>query len=291
MSGFSADWLAMREPLDARSRSAALVWRLRNEAPRGTRHIVDLATGTGANLRYLAPRLGGDQDWLVVDNDGALLDGVEEHLFRWAAKNGLSFRRQGATLSLHGPDLVCRIRRQQTDLARDAQHLNLEGQWLVTASALLDLVAQTWLDALLPRCQAVGARMLFALTYDGTARFSPALPEDVRVGALLNRHQLRDKGFGPALGPGAALAARQACRRRGLQVVEARTPWHIGRAGKALQRVLVQGWATAAVELAPDEAEMVTGWQRRRDRHIGAGISSLCVGHRDLLAWPAVERR
>ena len=65
MSGFSAEWLALREPLDARSRSAELVARLRADAPDGTRRIVDLATGTGANLRYLAPRLGGDQDWLV----------------------------------------------------------------------------------------------------------------------------------------------------------------------------------------------------------------------------------
>ena len=113
MSAFSAEWLAMREPVDARSRSAALVRRLRNDAPRSTRRIVDLATGTGANLRYLAPRLGGDQDWLLVDNDGALLEGVEEQLARWATRNSLSFHRQGEALSLRGPDLVCRVYRQQ----------------------------------------------------------------------------------------------------------------------------------------------------------------------------------
>ncbi|MGD8498218.1 MAG: class I SAM-dependent methyltransferase, partial [Chromatiales bacterium] len=60
MSGFSPDWLALREPLDARARSAALVDRLRAQAPRGPRRILDLGSGTGSNLRYLAPRLGGE---------------------------------------------------------------------------------------------------------------------------------------------------------------------------------------------------------------------------------------
>ena len=50
MSGFSAEWLSLREPLDARSRSAALVAKLRSDAPAGSRRIVDLATGTGAHL-------------------------------------------------------------------------------------------------------------------------------------------------------------------------------------------------------------------------------------------------
>jgi len=291
VSAFSDEWLAMREPLDARSRSASLVRRLRKDAPRGTRRIVDLATGTGANLRYLAPRIGGDQDWLLVDNDGALLDGVEEQIARWAARNRLRFQRRGETLSLRGAHLICRIYRQQMDLARDPKRLDLEGRWLVTASALLDLVAQNWLDALLARCQPTGARLLFALTYNGVTSFSPAFPEDARINALLNQHQLRDKGFGPALGPRAAVAAPEACRRWGYRVAEAPAPWHIGRAGAALQRVLVQDWARAAVELAPAEAERVAGWRRDRDRHVEAGMSSLRVGHRDLLAWPVVERR
>ena len=291
MSSFSADWLAMREPVDACSRSAALVQQLGKDAPPGRRRIVDLATGTGANLRYLAPRLGGQQDWLLVDNDGVLLDGIEDQLARWATTTGLNLRRHGETLSLRSPSMECRVKRQQLDLARDLRHLDLEGQWLVTASALLDLVTQSWLDSLLARCRAVGARLLFALTYDGVARFSPAFPEDARINTLLNRHQRRDKGFGPALGPHAAVAAAEGCRRWGYRVAEARTPWHVGRAGAALQRALVQDWARAAVELTPAEAEQVARWRHRRDRHAEAGMSSLYVGHRDLLAWPVLEQR
>ena len=64
--GFSSEWLALREPADARARDAGLsvqlaqrlllARRARAESPVPARFI-DLACGTGANLRYLAPPL------------------------------------------------------------------------------------------------------------------------------------------------------------------------------------------------------------------------------------------
>ncbi|MDJ0891981.1 MAG: class I SAM-dependent methyltransferase, partial [Gammaproteobacteria bacterium] len=78
MSGFSGEWLALREPVDDRSRSGTLVTRLSARAPEGRLRVLDLGAGTGANLRYLAPRLGGEQEWLLVDHDSSLLGLVEE---------------------------------------------------------------------------------------------------------------------------------------------------------------------------------------------------------------------
>jgi SAM-dependent methyltransferase len=286
MSGFSADWLALREPLDARSRSAALVDRLRAQAPRGPRRILDLGSGTGANLRYLAPRLGGEQDWLLVDNDGALLDSVVGRLRDWAEQSGLRFRLEGETLNLSGSDLECRVRRQQTDLARgDLQHLDLTGRWLVTASALLDLVAERWLTGMLRRCHTEGACLLFALSYDGEMAFRPELPDDAWINAQVNRHQSRDKGFGPALGPRAALDAPAMLERCGYRADEAPTPWAIGPEQTTLQAALIDGWSQAAVEVAPTQVERIEHWRRRRHQCIATGESSLRVGHRDLLGW------
>src|SRR5690348_8953010 len=55
-----ADWLSLREAADAAARSEALARAiadgLRDHAPL---RLVDLATGTGSNIRYLAPRLPG----------------------------------------------------------------------------------------------------------------------------------------------------------------------------------------------------------------------------------------
>jgi hypothetical protein len=46
-----------------------------------------------------------------------------------------------------------------------------------------------------------------ALTYQGRAALDPAEPFDLEMIAAVNRHQRRNKGFGPALGPEASLAA------------------------------------------------------------------------------------
>jgi SAM-dependent methyltransferase len=289
MSGFSADWLALREPIDARSRSAALVDRLRARAPRGPRRILDLGSGTGANLRYLAPRLGGVQDWLLVDHDGALLDSMAGRLRDWAEQNGLRFRLEGETLSLSGSDLECRVQRQQIDLAHDLHHLDLTGRWLVTASALLDLVAERWLTDMLRRCHREGACLLFALSYDGETAFRPARPDDAWINAQVNRHQSRDKGFGPALGPRAALDALAMLERCGYRAEEASTPWAIGTRETTLQAALVDGWARAAVEIVPTQVERIDHWRSRRHQCIATGESSLRVGHRDLLGWPIAD--
>jgi hypothetical protein len=57
LSGFTTDWLALREPADAVARAGALVGPFVSGIA-ATRRIIDLGAGTGANLRYLAPRRG-----------------------------------------------------------------------------------------------------------------------------------------------------------------------------------------------------------------------------------------
>ena len=75
---FSPDWLALREAADHRSRARPLVSRLRAAwRAHGWTRLVDLGSGTGSNLRYLAPRLPGRQEWTLIDHDARLLARVE----------------------------------------------------------------------------------------------------------------------------------------------------------------------------------------------------------------------
>ena len=74
MSGFSADWLALREPHDLRARSPAVVDAVAASLePLSSVRIVDLACGTGATLRALSPHLPARQNWKLIDNDLSLL--------------------------------------------------------------------------------------------------------------------------------------------------------------------------------------------------------------------------
>jgi len=57
------------------------------------------------------------------------------------------------------------------------------------------------------------------------------------------------------------------------------------RATAELQRQLIDGWAQAASEMAPEHLTAIEGWRSRRTAHVDANRSSLTVGHSDLAAW------
>src|SRR5215468_8468401 len=125
MSDFSTDWLALREPVDAASRSMRLTRAIADALPHYRAvDILDLGAGTGANVRYLAGKLPLPQRWLLVDRDQRLLSLAPQV---WPSR--------------------C------LDLQQAVLDTGLfDGRALVTASALLDLVSDAWLEALVARC-------------------------------------------------------------------------------------------------------------------------------------------
>lgn len=267
MAGFSPDWLALREPADHAARSADLTRATLDALPRDRPlRILDLAAGTGSNLRYLAdPGSTGTEpasrkiEWLLVDHDPDLLARV-------AKAPGVHTRCLDLS-SLDHPDIFD---------ARD----------LVTASALLDLVSEPWLRALADRCAASGAAALFALSYDGRIVCTPEDPDDDLVVTLVNQHQRTDKGFGPAVGPDAADVAARCFADLGYRVQRAPSDWLLTPASAALQRQLIDGWAQAAAGMAPQQIRAIDAWRERRLAHVAAGWSAITVGHEDVAGWP-----
>ena len=315
MSGFSPDWLALREPADRAARSATLCDTVASRhAPR--LHVIDLGAGTGANLRFAAPRLGGQQRWRLVDHDETVLAAVPDAMRRWAAggpDRRFSLHRDpeasgfGAAddagsgratgpirpaypLAVEGLGFACRAALVRADLASGLDDLEWPARGLVSACALLDLVSPDWLDALAERTAAAGAAALFALSYDGRLVLEPAHRDDALVRALVNLHQRRDKGFGPALGPAAGRAAVRAFERRGYAVLVENSDWRIGPEARRLQAALVDGWVAAAVEISPADAPVLGDWRRRRAADIGAGRLRIRVGHVDVAAVPRPAR-
>jgi hypothetical protein len=136
------------------------------------------------------------------------------------------------------------------------------------------------------RCRAVGAAALFALSYNGWSTCSPAEPEDDLVRDLLNRHQRTDKGLGGrAAGPEASALVARCFTDAGYHVRAERSDWSLGLPENELQRQLVAGWADAAIELMPGEADTIDDWRRRRYGHIDTKRSQIVVGHDDMAAW------
>ncbi len=307
MGDFSLDWLALREAADARARSAALSERLAGwlseqtplaGEPDNPLTVLDLGCGTGSNLRYLAPRLppriGSGQRWICLDRDEALLADLRRRTAEWAGGLGLAASTDGDRLRIEGAGARWEIITRPFDLAIGVPPLPMGRGALVTASALLDLVSGTWLEGLIRTCSLAGAPLLLALTYDGRVVIEPEHPLDDRVIDLVNAHQRRDKGFGPALGPGAAARLAQLAEPLGFSVSLADSDWRLGPDEAGIQRALTEGWTAAAVEQAGDRSgrdvmalrTSIQAWGEVRRAEIGAGRSRIRVGHKDALLLP-----
>jgi hypothetical protein len=248
--------------------------------------VLDLATGTGSNVRYLVGRLPGRQRWLAVDRSAALLAELRERMSSWGAARGYDVRTSAERCSMRGAGIECDLETRQMDLAVLDNHEIFAGRHLVTASALLDLVSARWLRALAATCRVEGASVLFTLTYNGHASCDPVEPEDDMVRDLMNRHQETDKGLGgPAAGPDAEACAEQCFVEAGYQVQREPSDWTLGPADAHVQKLLIEGWMQAATEMAPDRASTIARWGTRRLALVNAGRSRIVVGHDDLAAW------
>jgi SAM-dependent methyltransferase len=293
-SGFSAEWLALREPADtaARDRSPIascvadwLVSQARSRHGRPLR-ILDLGSGSGANLRYLAPRLGPVQTWRLVDNDAALLADVPRALRNWAQANRCSVDVCDDHLYIESPAFSTVVDLEHLDLATGLDPLTLGDVDLITASALLDLTSFAWIEHVVQHCRRAGCAVLFALSYDGRTAWGPKLAMDEQARRLLNRHQRSDKGFGPAAGPQAVAHAAECLQGAGFQVQQGRSDWLLSAADGALQAALATGWAQAATAVDPRQRARITEWRRQRLALIQQRDSELKVGHIDLFGVP-----
>ena len=285
MSDFSDDWLALRAAADGRARADGLLTALLQDWP-APREVVDLGAGTGANLRHLVKHLGHGQRWTCVDHDPALLARLPVRTKARAQSAGDVCDDGPQGFRYSGDGWSCTVTTRRLDLAADLDRLELPNGGLVTASALLDLVSEAWLERLLHRALEARCRLLFALSYDGRCRLDPALPGDAGVIGLVNAHQCGDKGFGPALGPAAADRTSALCRGLGYRVESENSDWLIGPHETALQRALLDGWLAAALEMTPQASASLTAWRQAREARISEGISRIEVGHRDIAATP-----
>ena len=276
MSGFSLDWLDLREAADQRARDKNLLVdamrfldavREDSEAADESRIVMDLGTGSGSTLRAFSSVIEAQADlrtWRLIDNDAELLA---------AAKRRVP---QGVNAETHLLDL------------NKIAELPIDGVKLVTSSALFDLVSERFFhelaDTLLGNNKGKPPGFYSALNYDGNTDWAPAHPLDREVLAAFNRDQQADKGFGPALGPQAVPVMEQKFVKSGFTVACAQSPWQLDGGEPELVRELINGIGSAVKHDSLLEPNALRTWMEFRMAYADSGTCS--IGHMDLLALP-----
>jgi hypothetical protein len=228
--------------------------------------LVDLGAGTGANQRYLGPRLPVRQRWVAVDRDPDHLR-PEDH--------------PGAEL----------VRAEVADLGSLLAEIPLEpdDRLVLTCTALLDVLTDAELAVLADVVVRHGAAALLSLSVTGEVGWAPGHPDDDLLRAAFDEHQ---RQLGPRVGhgrnerPGPDAPARlgQLLRDRGREVREARTDWVLGAGDAELVSRFLDERVEAAVEQHPQHAAALRAWQDLRRQQLRSGELEVVVGHVDLHA-------
>ena len=268
MSGFSPDWLALREPADHGSVNAQVREAcVRAFEGREMLRIVDLGSGTGSNLRALSPAITIPQHWTLVDYDEALLSVAKARAGACAAGN-------------------VAVAYQQANLSDGSIASLIAEADLVTASALFDLVSVDVIERITSDIAAKGCAFYTVLTYDGLASWLPEHPADNAMRDAFNTHQRSDKGFGLAAGPDATQALATAFMALGYTVRRGMSPWVLDQSYAVLRQEVDRGWAAAVRETNAVPVQDIDDWLNHR---LGHPDAVTIVGHEDLLALPPVH--
>ena len=280
MTGFSAQWLALREPADHRARDIALQSLVIHDLERlarmraGPLKLVDLGSGSGSNLRALAPLLPESQHWTLVDYDPALLEAARTACIQWADQ----VVSNDASLKLVKNNKHISIDFRCEDLSSNIEAVLAEPADLITAAAFFDLVAVEWLERF---CGLLSTPLYTVLTYNGIENWTPPESSDAAMLKAFHAHQQTDKGFGAAAGPTAAGVMEKLLRARGFAVSNASSPWQLDTKDRSLIEQLATGSAGAVRDTGLVSREDVDSWQRSRCQ------ASTCeIGHTDLYARP-----
>ncbi|HYP58724.1 MAG TPA: class I SAM-dependent methyltransferase, partial [Beijerinckia sp.] len=190
MSGFSTQWLALREPADHRARNAQI--RASAVVPFANRDhisIADLACGTGSNLRGLAAHLPARQTWRLVDNDPHLLAAARDTLIAWAD----SWKDNDPLILLKDGRHI-EVVFAQVDLAANPGVALESPLDLVTSAAFFDLVSEAWIETFCAELSRRALPIYTILTYSGEAVWQPPHAIDAAILSAFHQHQGQDKG-------------------------------------------------------------------------------------------------
>ncbi|MEP3046785.1 MAG: class I SAM-dependent methyltransferase [Roseibium sp.] len=264
MSGFSSDWLALREPLDLAARNQSVEKAFLNVLPSDNAKILDLASGAGSTVAALSRQIQSPSDWLLTDYDPGLLKVAETRQINWAR---------------------CNVSTCQIDLAENLETLPFGDVDAITTSAFLDLVSEDFLARLIDQVVKARKPFLASLSYDGRTECCPADPFDRVLFGALNQHQRTDKGFGPALGPDAAKRATEMFEETGLKVVQGSSDWFVPAERKDFHDEFLRGCLRVGKELHLDPEQLDLWWGQRL-KQIEDGKLKMIISHLDFAVLP-----
>lgn len=280
MSVSAEQWLDLREPADRRARNPSVADAMRSWfLQRPGLSVVDIAGGTGANLRALAPLLPDRQRWRLIEEDAGLLAKASARLCAWSDR----YEVRGGVLHLTKGTARIEVRLVAAEPSRGLEAALRGGANfkpdLIAASACFERMPAAFIARFVRAADRAHAAVHATLIYSGQWGWTPRHPADREMLAAYHRFLMSDRGLGAAAGPTAAIELAEALTAQGFSVTEGASPWRLGVADGDLMAALAQkmagGVSASGAVTQPD----VDTWLARPR-------TAAEFGHVDLFAIP-----
>jgi hypothetical protein len=203
-----------------------------------------------------------------------LLAHAKAQLMHWAdvaqtlGPTELALQHQGKQLQ---------VQLMSLDMSSALSDVPLSNIHLVTAAALFDLAAASWIDALCTRLQCP---LYTVLNFNGQMQWQPPHPLDTVICRAFAAHQQTDKGLGgSALGAECTTYLRQRLELLGFDVITSDSPWQVDQTHAAMYDLLMSGIADAVEQTKQLQSDELSQWQAF---HTPAQYCH--IGHFDLYA-------
>ena len=282
---FTTTWINLRESYDMLSRSD-LLQNLYKNNKMNLKKVIDLGGGNGSFLRWCHYKNITYDDFLIIDNDEALLKSfyprTKSYLSMMSLSlikdNMMSYRIQNLK---NNKDGFITLKKQ--DFYKSIDTINDYN--LVSFSAVSDLLSKKFIKCLFDKVNK-GTNLYFSICFDGRVKWKNKNKHDKYIVSMFNQHQKQEKTTGVALGLDSIKFIKNLSTKNDYKIYIADSSWSVDSLdndSRIFQKAYLNTIYKPLKKFELTDRDILEDWIRSKKNDIESKNSNLVVGHKDIL--------
>jgi len=282
---FTTTWINLRESYDMLSRSD-LLQNLYKNNKMNLKKVIDLGGGNGSFLRWCHYKNITYDDFLIIDNDEALLKSFYSRTKSYLSMmslslikdNMMSYRIQNLK---NNKDGFITLKKQ--DFYKSIDTINDYN--LVSFSAVSDLLSKKFIKCLFDKVNK-GTNLYFSICFDGRVKWKNKNKHDKYIVSMFNQHQKQEKTTGVALGLDSIKFIKNLSTKNDYKIYIADSSWSVDSLdndSRIFQKAYLNTIYKPLKKFELTDRDILEDWIRSKKNDIESKNSNLVVGHKDIL--------
>ncbi len=282
---FTTTWINLRESYDMLSRSD-LLQNLYKNNKMNLKKVIDLGGGNGSFLRWCHYKNIIYDDFLIIDNDEALLKSFYPRTKSYLSKMSLSLKKDNMMSYRiqnirNNKDGFITLRKQ--DFYKSIDIINDYN--LVSFSAVSDLLSKKFIKYLFDKIDK-GTNLYFSICFDGRVKWKNKNKHDKYIVSMFNQHQKQEKTTGVALGLNSINFIKNLAKKNDYKSYIADSSWSVDshdNDSRIFQKAYLNTIYKPLKKFELTDKYILEDWLKSKQNDIENKNSNLVVGHKDIL--------